>query len=369
MRLLQQILGIEETETFDDNTLKAVKDFQRAHFPSEEPKGGVGPLTWQELDKVYLTPAADAYQGIEIYPVVQDVLPDAPGGSPNAMKVTAPDGSYALHANVNRAGRIVYYLAYSSKRKRVEFAVGPSQVGVFVKRCEAPRISKFNLWEIAAGNYFGLSGNSTEWQRLSAQAVSCAMRGDFAGYWRAWGKAQIAAFKDPAWWLYLLGGASAMSAPEVDAAAASARADAEAAAVDADSAAAEAKPSGTTTPKPSEAPAPAPVTGSVEELNTVKAHLSSLPDGNALVDFPPNQAMVDRIANAQATGRALTEGETNFLKHELTEAKLVKEGMPQEQAHEAAMKTHPPFKNYDPEVIKQYPELFNSNWRRAWGLE
>ena len=57
---------------------------------------------------MYLTPAADAYQGIEIYPVVQDVLPDAPGGSPNAMKVTAPDGSYALHANVNRAGRIVY---------------------------------------------------------------------------------------------------------------------------------------------------------------------------------------------------------------------------------------------------------------------
>ena len=227
--------------------------------------------------------------------------------------------------------------------------MGPSQVGVFVKRCEAPRISKFNLWEIAAGNYFGLSGNSTEWQRLSAQAVSCAMRGSrrLLAYV---GKAQIAAFEDPAWSLYLLGGASAMSAPEVDAAAASATADAEAA-----------RWTPTRLPRSqavghdySQALGGAGAGAGdrfVEELNTVKAHLSSLPDGDALVDFPPNQAMVDRIANTQATGRALNQGGDELLKHELTEAKLVKEGMPQEQAHEAAMKTHPRFQELRPRSI------------------
>jgi hypothetical protein len=27
--------------------------------------------------------------------------------------------------------------------------------------------------------------------------------------------------------------------------------------------------------------------------------------------------------------------------------------------------THPPYQNYDPEVIKQFPEYFNSNWRKV----
>ncbi|WP_255502332.1 hypothetical protein [Cellulomonas sp. JH27-2] len=40
-----------------------------------------------------------------------------------------------------------------------------------------------------------------------------------------------------------------------------------------------------------------------------------------------------------------------------------------EQAHELAGQTHPTFGNYDPEVIKQFPELFNQNWRNYWGIE
>ena len=38
-------------------------------------------------------------------------------------------------------------------------------------------------------------------------------------------------------------------------------------------------------------------------------------------------------------------------------------GMRYEGAHELAGKTHPPFAYYDPDVIKQFPELFNQNWR------
>lgn len=44
------------------------------------------------------------------------------------------------------------------------------------------------------------------------------------------------------------------------------------------------------------------------------------------------------------------------------------DGMPYEQAHELALKTHPLFKNYDPAVIEQYAEVFNNNYRKAWGL-
>lgn len=59
----------------------------------------------------------------------------------------------------------------------------------------------------------------------------------------------------------------------------------------------------------------------------------------------------------------------NFMRHELTEAGLMNRGTVYEQAHEIAGQTHPTFGNYDPEVIKQFPELFNQNWRNYWGIE
>ena len=40
-----------------------------------------------------------------------------------------------------------------------------------------------------------------------------------------------------------------------------------------------------------------------------------------------------------------------------------------DEAHGLAGRTHPTFSNYDPEVIKAYPEYFNSNWRWYWGIE
>ncbi|HET9732000.1 MAG TPA: hypothetical protein VFP54_04930 [Acidimicrobiales bacterium] len=78
--------------------------------------------------------------------------------------------------------------------------------------------------------------------------------------------------------------------------------------------------------------------------------------------------MLERIADAQASGRALTTAEENFLRHELTEAELMRGGMGYDEAHAAAMQTHPTYGNYDPEVIKAYPEYFNDNWRGYWGI-
>jgi len=105
-------------------------------------------------------------------------------------------------------------------------------------------------------------------------------------------------------------------------------------------------------------------TNTADDLAIAESHLGSLPDGMT----PPNRMMLDRIAAAQESGRALTVGEQNFLVHETTEAGLVSQGLSQDAAHAAALETHPLFMNYDPEVIKAYPEYFNSNWRKAWDL-
>jgi hypothetical protein len=78
--------------------------------------------------------------------------------------------------------------------------------------------------------------------------------------------------------------------------------------------------------------------------------------------------MVARIQDAIDSDRPLTEGEQNFMTHELTESDLMSRGVDQDLAHEQAMQTHPTFANYDPEVIKQYSEYFNSNWLRYWGI-
>ncbi|WP_405444447.1 RHS repeat-associated core domain-containing protein [Streptomyces achromogenes] len=104
---------------------------------------------------------------------------------------------------------------------------------------------------------------------------------------------------------------------------------------------------------------------SSEDLSRVENHL-----GRPELDHSPiNDAMIDGIRKAMVDGRPLSEGEQNFMKHELTEGRLMDGGMSYEDAHEQALQTHPLMKNYTPEVIDRFPELFNNNWRRAWGME
>jgi hypothetical protein len=99
------------------------------------------------------------------------------------------------------------------------------------------------------------------------------------------------------------------------------------------------------------------------DLSSATSHLESI---DAMT--PPNRMMLDQIAEAQQSGRALTSGEQNFLTHETTESGLVQQGMSLEDAHAQALTTHPLYANYDPAVIKAYPEYFNSNWRAYWEI-
>jgi hypothetical protein len=113
-------------------------------------------------------------------------------------------------------------------------------------------------------------------------------------------------------------------------------------------------------PEASAAKAP---TDLAAQTSRIETHLARLHHS------PANDAMIARLRAAAAEGRPLSEGDQNFLRHELVEAGLMDRGMGWEEAHELAGRTHPTFGNYDPDVVKQFPELFNSKWREYWGIE
>lgn len=100
---------------------------------------------------------------------------------------------------------------------------------------------------------------------------------------------------------------------------------------------------------------------STENVATVREHLSKLDH------FAANDVMLQRIDQALQDGKPLTDGETNFMRHELAESDLMDQGMSYEDAHELALKTHPPGRNYDPDVINQFEE-FGPWWRKMNGL-
>ncbi|MBO3089224.1 beta-1,3-glucanase family protein [Cellulomonas dongxiuzhuiae] len=101
----------------------------------------------------------------------------------------------------------------------------------------------------------------------------------------------------------------------------------------------------------------------LDDVARIESHLARL-------DYSPaNDAMLARLRAAAADGTPLSPADQNFLRHELTEAGLMDNGAPYERAHQIAGETHPTFSNYDPEVIRKFPELFNNNWRKYWGIE
>lgn len=114
-------------------------------------------------------------------------------------------------------------------------------------------------------------------------------------------------------------------------------------------------------------PEPLPQAGdfTLDHLTRVVRHLTR-PE---LDRFGPNDAMVDAIRRALTTGRPLAEGEVNFLRHQLTESALMDGGASAEDAYEAALRSHPAARNYSPDVIDRFPDLFNNAWRRAWGMD
>jgi hypothetical protein len=59
-----------------------------------------------------------------------------------------------------------------------------------------------------------------------------------------------------------------------------------------------------------------------------------------------------------------------FYMHELSEATLMSKGMPYEVTHWEAIAKYSvnPQSIYAPEVIQQFPELFNPSWFEFWNI-
>ncbi|SKR76688.1 Uncharacterised protein [Mycobacteroides abscessus subsp. massiliense] len=97
------------------------------------------------------------------------------------------------------------------------------------------------------------------------------------------------------------------------------------------------------------------------DIDVVAAHLGRMDP------FEPNDAMISRIRDAISQGKPLSDTQVNFMRHELTENSLMKQGMAYEAAHAEALTTHPPGKNYDLDLIQENP-LFGRWWKQMNGL-
>jgi hypothetical protein len=73
--------------------------------------------------------------------------------------------------------------------------------------------------------------------------------------------------------------------------------------------------------------------------------------------------MISRIRKNLDDGTPLSDGQNNFMKHELREVDLMDRGMPYEQAHAEALKEHPPGRSYGPDIMSDSP-WFGPWWRR-----
>jgi RHS repeat-associated protein len=83
---------------------------------------------------------------------------------------------------------------------------------------------------------------------------------------------------------------------------------------------------------------------------------------------PANDAMIARIRAVGNGSAQLSRADRAFIRHESIEGRLMNLGVGYDLAHRIAGRTHPTFGNYDPSVIKQFPQHFGMGWKRYWGI-
>lgn len=151
-----------------------------------------------------------AWQDIELLPIVEDQLPHT-DFSPSGGSISS--GIYRIHPQLRNHDdpHVVYYIAYNTRARRSEFAIGPAYLDFFLQHTI--------MYMIAAGNFFGISGPSP-YEVSTGKVISRGMRGDIRGAVRALGQAWLQALQDPNWWIQALGATAGMAAPEAEAASA-----------------------------------------------------------------------------------------------------------------------------------------------------
>lgn len=155
--------------------------------------------------------AAKPLNDIILYPVAQKIgLPRTSKALPSPVLVdTTLFGVgivYRLYANCvveSGSDRCVFYVAYNARAARNEYVVGPGELDFFADNA--------GLYATAAGNFFGLTGYTQDYQVSSAAVVHQAASGDLVAAVGSLGDAWLQALQDPGWWVLALGSLTAAS--------------------------------------------------------------------------------------------------------------------------------------------------------------
>jgi hypothetical protein len=141
-----------------------------------------------------LPAAPDAVRGVHSAALV-DALPHARRTS---LSHTLATGDYRLHPAVDEHDAVLYYAAFNTQTKRVEYIVGPAATSTF-------RLDPDGLAHAAALT-FAEGAPATKWQVESMKTVDAMMnegpRAGIGHLGQAWG----AAVRDPNWWGEVIAG-------------------------------------------------------------------------------------------------------------------------------------------------------------------
>ena len=101
-------------------------------------------------------------------------------------------------------------------------------------------------------------------------------------------------------------------------------------------------------------------------IRQAEANLLRIDDALDPTVAPQNPLMLERLREASSTGRLLTAAEEIFLMHEILEGALYKLIGTDRRPHTIASKSHAPYSNYDPAVIRFLEDQGNSPLGHRW---
>jgi hypothetical protein len=90
--------------------------------------------------------------------------------------------------------KVLYYTAYHAQRKRVDYAIGPSQLDNSASRVE--------MYDIAATYFFGVTDMASIHEINSYRLLQFVRRGDYKSVVQQFGRSWLDVFQDPFWWMH-----------------------------------------------------------------------------------------------------------------------------------------------------------------------
>ena len=138
-----------------------------------------------------LPAAADAYHGIQLMCLAEDLPPMTRSDAKNAFTVGPYRMQPVVRVHDDDSASLLYWVAVNKEAQRGEFVVGPGELETF----------KANVAAYArAGATTYMNGEPNEWQRQSLKTVDDAMRKGVMWGLQSLNRAWLEAVKDPSFW-------------------------------------------------------------------------------------------------------------------------------------------------------------------------